>query len=151
MHVTRHPLIAARSLAKVPPDETIIQRLEASYASLAARSSTLALSLHDELSRERPEVRARLPRDLAALEAQLLSALDLVVRNLRAPDVIREQLADMGRSHRRAGVDPSQYPGLVAALVRAFARTDTEGWSDEIANEWRIALGLICALMSAEP
>lgn len=74
----------------------------------------------------RPELRALFPPAMDEQRDRLFRALTRIVESLAAPEEMASYLSQLGRDHRKYGVDPGMYDAVGEALVatlRAFAES----------------------------
>jgi NAD(P)H-flavin reductase/hemoglobin-like flavoprotein len=74
----------------------------------------------------RPELRELFPPAMDEQRDRLFSALNRIVESLSTPDEMASYLSQLGRDHRKYGVDPGMYEAVGEALIatlRAFAES----------------------------
>lgn len=150
MGLTRHPLSTAaalRDLAKLPPDEALIGRLERSFELVAADGDAFARRFYDRLFAGHPHLRALFPTDLSEQRRKLLATLRMVVVNLRSPEVVQLALHALGRQHATYGAHSAEYEAVVAAAVGAMGETAGKVWTIELQADWTSALRLVGEIM----
>ena len=114
-----------------------IDRVRRNYALLAPHLGQITSRFYDELFTALPETRALFDGDMAVQQRHLAAALALIVRNLDRLDLLEEPLRDLGAGHARAGVRPHHYAPVRDAMLRAIAAVAGDGWTSELADDWR--------------
>ncbi|MFC4453618.1 globin family protein [Deinococcus sonorensis] len=96
-----------------------------------------------------PELRRLFPHDLAGQGRKLMTALGLVVRGLRAPEVILPVARDLGRRHRGYGVRDEHYAVVGDALLWTLERGLGDAFTPEVRAAWGAAYTLLSGEMRA--
>jgi hemoglobin-like flavoprotein len=84
---------------------------------------------------------------MAKQQKKLLSALVLVVENLRSPEALGPVLNTLGGRHVSYGAIANFYPAVGQALLMTFEEYLQEDWTIEVKQAWIDAYGAITALM----
>ncbi|SIR63869.1 FAD-binding oxidoreductase [Williamsia sterculiae] len=97
-----------------------------------------------------PELRDLFPAELTTQKAALLSVLDHVLATV--PDAATHEqlvqvLAQLGRDHRKYGVEERHYGWFFEALMRQFAATMGREWDDEYSAVTTQAMMLTTGVM----
>lgn len=74
--------------------------------------------------------------DMEKQQQKLVSALVLLVNNVRNPDLLAPMLWDLGARHKGYGVIEKHYPAVGAALLQAFEQYLKEDWTLEVQQAW---------------
>jgi hemoglobin-like flavoprotein len=130
-------------------DAVSTSRLQASYELVAPRMGRVTGRFFDELFSMRPETRALFTGDMAEQRRHMAAALALIVRNVAILDVLEQPLRELGAAHARVGVRPEYYPVVCDAMVRALAAELGEGWTAEVAGDWKDLLETVARHMLA--
>lgn len=152
MAISRHPLCpeqALTALGGVPLDQALIVRLEHSFARLAEEGPLLGRRFYECLFAAQPESRAAFPASLETAERELVAALQLIVANLRTPQVIRPRLQELGRRHAAGGIRRGHYGLALHCLLAAMAELRGTAWTTELERDWHSVLRLVADIMSA--
>ena len=122
--------------------------LEETFAALAPRGEELVERFYAELFRRYPGVRP-LFADVKSETQQrkLLSALALVVRNLRKPEALTKVLSELGARHRGYGAQPDHYPAVSDTLLDVMAEMAGELWTPQVHRAWADALQVVADAM----
>jgi hemoglobin-like flavoprotein len=103
-----------------------------------------------------PDVRGRLPVDLAEMEREFIAALAMIARNIDRIDVLEEPLMQLGAQLTRKGARPGHFAIARDALIESLAHASGPSWTDQLQRDWFLALTIVCeallrgALRSAE-
>ncbi|HEY3087288.1 MAG TPA: FAD-binding oxidoreductase [Jatrophihabitantaceae bacterium] len=84
---------------------------------------------------------------MAAQRDKLVSALGTVVSNVDNLDAVVPVLQQLGRDHRRFGAVAEHYPAVGASLLATLRYFLGPQWTEELANEWAAAYGLVAKVM----
>lgn len=122
-------------------------RIEQSFGRLAPRGPELVDRFFAALFARAPHVRALFPPNITAPKQKFLSALSLVVKNLRRPDALREPLVEMGRRHVGYGAEPAHYPLFRDTLVEVMSELAGDDWTGQLTSDWTSALNCVVAVM----
>lgn len=148
MRITRHPLLPATGgLRAIPADETIIERLESSFAA-AAQDGTLASRFFRRLVEADPALARLFPDDVGARARTLTVSLAAIVAALRQPEgLCTGPGAQRGLDPAR-GVDPLGDATVSRHLVAALAEALGDRWSAELEREWTRTFEIVGSLRS---
>lgn len=122
--------------------------LEQSFKAVAPKGEEFVATFYARFFETHPEFKPLFAAtDMAAQRKKLLSALVLVVENLRRPQVLFPALKDLGRRHADYGAKPEHYGAVGVALLDTFAVYLGEAWTPELKEAWVEAYGAILSLM----
>jgi len=122
--------------------------MEQSFEHIAALGADFAERFYAELFARFPNVKPLFASVAMARQQQhLMSALVLVIDNLRNPDVAESQLLELGRRHVGYGVVPSHYYAVVTTLLDAIRDALGERWTDEVQTAWTDGLQAVASVM----
>ncbi len=124
-----------------------VEMLESSFALLAPRADELADRFYDRLFRENPQLRAMFPEDMSGQKKKLISALALVVANLRKGDVLNEAVGALGVRHIDYGVKREHYPIVGRTLLASLGELAGDLWTPELEAAWADAYGALQAII----
>jgi len=129
-------------------DNLDIDILEQSFAALAPYGETLVARFYEELFNRYPQVKV-LFKNTTPDEQQrkLLSALKLVVSNLRNPTVLTQTLQNLGARHQQYGAVPGHYQAVASTLLDVMEEIAGPLWSSRVKNAWSNALQTIAQIM----
>ncbi|QBJ95942.1 flavoprotein [Rhodococcus sp. ABRD24] len=96
-----------------------------------------------------PHCRSLFPAGMDGQRAKLVAALEYIVRGLDDTESMLPFLAQLGRDHRKYGVEREHYAAAGNALLDAMRETDSdEPWSPDRDAAWRELVALITTTMS---
>jgi hemoglobin-like flavoprotein len=122
--------------------------LESSFQVVAPRADEFVKAFYDELFDLYPEVKELFSHvDMASQRKKLVSALVLVMANLRHPDRLESALLDLGKKHQGYQVVTWHYSLVGEALINTFASFLGSQWSMELEEAWKTAYGVIAETM----
>ncbi|HHJ13779.1 MAG TPA: PAS domain-containing protein [Gammaproteobacteria bacterium] len=128
--------------------EARIALLENSFALLSGQAEALVARFYERLFERHPGVRPLFAgTDLKTQQGKLLSALKLVVNNLRKPDVLQPALCELGRKHIEYGAEPAHYGAVAETLLECMAEFAGEAWTGETREAWTEALEQVAHIM----
>lgn len=109
----------------------------------------LTTMFYANLFRDYPDVREFFPVSMDAQRLRLYKSLGYIVGRLRAPGQLSPFLRELGRDHRKYGVNEAHYVAVGAALLEALRDSSPPGsWNEPTAAAWRTALHLVVTTMS---
>lgn len=109
----------------------------------------LARSFYAHLFAEHPEFRAFFPAAMDQQRERFVKALAWVFDNLDRDERVVPFLEQLGRDHRKHGVDGSHLRAGISALISAFRTfVGNEVWTDEIEAAWTATLDLVSDSMA---
>jgi NAD(P)H-flavin reductase/hemoglobin-like flavoprotein len=123
------------------------QRLKDNFAHVARQGDAVALFFYADLFVRDPPLRDMFPIGMATQRDKLLAALGYTVSRVDNLAELVPFLQQLGRDHRKFGIQAEHYPQVGASLVatlRYFSGTD---WSDELAADWTAAYGVVAKVM----
>jgi NAD(P)H-flavin reductase/hemoglobin-like flavoprotein len=94
-----------------------------------------------------PAARVLFPTSMATQREHMFAALSRLIWSLDSEPECAEQLARLGRDHRRFGVLDKHYEGFFAALRDTVAHSVGSDWTPETAGAWQVALDYCAAGM----
>jgi len=128
------------------PDYTILKRTLADAGPAADREMAYFYSL---LFTANPELRAMFPLAMDEQRRALSSALARCVWSIDNPPSLHEYLAELGRDHRKYGVQERHYQAFGETLAAALRLVNGPAWDQETAAAWHTAVSRICSVMAA--
>ncbi|MDJ0649572.1 MAG: globin family protein [Xenococcaceae cyanobacterium MO_188.B19] len=125
-----------------------IELLERSFEAIKPNADYFVNSFYKNLFAAYPEVKPLFKTtDMEVLKKKLLNSLVLVVENLRMPDVLEQELKDLGTRYVKYGALPKHYPLVGNALLITFKQYLGASWTPEIRQAWIDAYGVISQIM----
>ncbi|MGY0502109.1 globin domain-containing protein [Nocardia sp. FBN12] len=132
-------------------DSRTVALIRTTFKAVAAEeggSEKLSRAFYSILFTDYPGVRDYFPAAMDAQRDRLVQAISYALDRLEEPDKLLPFLAQLGRDHRKYGVQPAHYVAVANSLktaLREFA--GTEMWTDEVANAWDEGLATISGAM----
>jgi NAD(P)H-flavin reductase/hemoglobin-like flavoprotein len=123
-------------------------RLKDSFACLAAYGDEIALFFYSHLFLGHPELRGMFPVSMSGQRDRLLGALGRIVADVSNHENLVPFLRGLGRDHRKFGALAEHYPAVGASLLATLAHFSGAAWTQDLANDWAEAFGLIAAVMT---
>lgn len=124
-----------------------IQRIRASFATLAPHADAAMTAFYERLFEEHPGVRPLFPDDMTAQKKHLAAAIGLVVKHAEHLDAIAHTLRDMGVRHAGYGACPEHYGVVRDTLLTVLGESAGDAWSDTLRDDWADALNAVAARM----
>ncbi|MGA9873608.1 MAG: FAD-binding oxidoreductase [Rhodococcus sp. (in: high G+C Gram-positive bacteria)] len=128
-------------------DERTISLVRAGFKSVLAVENgpeLLARSFYAQLFVAHPEYRTFFPASMNQQRDHFVRALAHVFDNLDRTDRVEPFLAQLGRDHRKHGIDGSHLRAGAEALVAAFRTfVGNEVWTDEVEDAWHESLASV--------
>src|SRR4028118_1702699 len=125
-----------------------VELLEQSFEKIKPRADEFAASFYERLFTAHPELKPLFAKtDMEKQQRKLISALVLVVENLRSPEALGPVLNALGGRHIGYGVIPKYYRPVGEALLMTFEEYLQEDWTPEVKLGWTDAYRAITALM----
>lgn len=123
------------------------QRLKDNFAQVAQHGDAVALFFYSDLFLRNPRVREMFPVGMSHQRDRLLGALGRIVSQVdNLPDLV-PFVQQLGRDHRKFGVEALHYPEVGASLVATLRYYSGPSWSEELARDWTDAYNLISKVM----
>lgn len=128
-------------------DARTISLVRAGFKSVLAADdgpAHLARSFYAQLFVEHPEFRSYFPASMDEQRDHFVRALAYVFDNLDKDDRVESFLRQLGRDHRKHGIDGSHFRAGGSALIAAFRNfVGNEVWTDEIEDAWHRTLAFV--------
>ncbi len=125
-----------------------VEALEQSFAQIKPHATEFAASFYSTLFTDYPQVQPLFTHtDMNEQRKHLISALVLVIDNLREPDVLNDALKSLGAKHVNYGTIQEHYPMVGAALLKTFKSYLGDDWTPELKQAWMDAYQVISDIM----
>jgi methyl-accepting chemotaxis protein len=126
-----------------------VETLESSFELIAPQGETLVKRFYEVLFNRYPAVIPLFKNTTPdKQQAKLLGSLQLVVENLRDPDLLATVLTEMGVRHQAYGAEPAHYQAVNSTLLDVMQEIAGLAWTDQIQSAWTQALNLIAKVMT---
>jgi len=125
-----------------------VARLKQSWQLVAAHGDQVPLYFYSSLFLSHPETRQMFPTDMAGQRDRLVTALGHVVSHVDQVDQLVGFLQSLGADHRKFAVRAEHYPAVGEALLATLRHFLADQWTDELAQDWAGAYGLVAQVMT---
>ena len=124
--------------------------LEATFNAVKPRGAELTAHFYEQLFAQHPAVIPLFANvKIEEQQGKLLSALALVVANLRHPDVLVPALQGLGKRHVDYGALAPHYDAVGGGLLGSLAHVAGPAWTPEAAKAWGDAYAVAAGVMIA--
>jgi hemoglobin-like flavoprotein len=125
-----------------------IEVLEQSFASIKPHATLFVASFYSNLFTDYPQIQPLFVKtDMTQQQKHLMSALVLIIDNLRKPDVLKDALKHLGEKHVNYGTVREHYPMVGKSLLKTFKSYMGTGWTPEVEQSWTDGYEAIALLM----
>jgi NAD(P)H-flavin reductase/hemoglobin-like flavoprotein len=121
--------------------------LEENLRLIDDRSDRVVNYFYASLFAENPELRLLFPAAMDAQRDRLFRALVDAVRNIGQTAAFAPTLTQLGRDHRKYGVQTEHYASFGQALITALEHFSEDVWVPELQDAWVRAYGYIASTM----
>jgi NAD(P)H-flavin reductase/hemoglobin-like flavoprotein len=128
------------------PDYTILKQTLAEAGPAADRQMAYIYSV---LFTAHPELRAMFPLAMDEQRRALSAALARCAWSMDNPQSLHEYLGQLGRDHRKYGVQEQHYQIFGETVAAALRMLNGASWTEETAAAWHTALSHVCSVMAA--
>ncbi|MGD8558519.1 MAG: methyl-accepting chemotaxis protein [Gammaproteobacteria bacterium] len=139
-----------KTVKRSPPREPVlnVELLENTFSALAPYGEAIVERFYDELFNRYPQVRP-LFKNVSQQDQQrkLLSALKLVINNLRNPAALKDTLQKLGRRHQQFGAIEAHYEAVIRTLLDVLQEFAGKSWTKDVNQAWDDALNIISQIM----
>ncbi|GIJ76457.1 NAD(P)H-flavin reductase [Micromonospora phaseoli] len=125
-----------------------VSRLKQSWSLVAANGDQVPLYFYSTLFLAYPETRQMFPTNMAGQRDRLVNALGHIVSQVDQVDRLVGFLQDLGADHRKFAVRAEHYPAVGEALLATLRHFLGDQWTDELAQDWAAAYGLVAKVMT---
>ncbi|PXX65294.1 NAD(P)H-flavin reductase [Nocardia tenerifensis] len=128
-------------------DSRTVALIRTTFKAVAAEEGgpeKLARSFYAILFTDYPRVRDLFPAAMDVQRDRLVKAIGYALDRLEEPNKLLPFLAQLGRDHRKYGVQPAHYTAVAVSLKTAMrVYAGTEMWTDEVDRAWDEGLKII--------
>jgi NAD(P)H-flavin reductase/hemoglobin-like flavoprotein len=122
--------------------------LQESFALIDGNIDKVTSHFYALLFLEDPALRDLFPPMMDSQRDRLLTALVRVVHQSDDPRALAEYLEQLGRDHRKFGVQAAHYQTVWRCLLTALKRFARPGWSAEMDTAWSAAFQFVAGIMT---
>jgi methyl-accepting chemotaxis protein len=134
--------------AQEPDKKTDIDLVEESFSLLAGEGELIVQDFYQHLFNHYPELSALFDGiSTTGQQKKLLTALLLLVRNLRNPNVLQEYLLGLGSRHQSYGVVAEDYHKVADSLISVLKKRAGGHWTDAVESAWANTLSAVAQQM----
>ena len=139
---------AARTDTAKPKSSLNVELLETTFSALAPQGEHIVKRFYEELFSRYPDVKPMFANvSEQDQQKKLLSALKLVINNLRNPDVLTDALLQLGKRHKGYGAEESHYKAVATTMLDVLKEAAGDQWTNEVHQAWSDALQAISTTM----
>src|SRR6185437_10992946 len=124
-----------------------VARLKSSWGAVADFGDEVPQYFYSTLFVIHPQTRAMFPPSMAAQRDRLVGALGYTVANVDNLDELVPVLQQLGRDHRKFGVEAEHYPLVGEALLITLEHFLGEQWDHDLSQAWSSAYEVIAQVM----
>ena len=125
-----------------------VQTLEQTFKLMQPNIADVIHSFYNRLFTRYPKVLPLFQHTTQAQqEKKLLAALNIVMKNLRKPEVLVNTLLTLGERHNDYGALPEHYAAVASVLLDTFKEYTGDVWTPKVHDAWSSALETIAATM----
>ena len=85
--------------------------------------------------------------DMAVQKKALLGSLVFTVDHLDNEEKLTDFLFNLGARHSEYGTEEAHYPAVAQTLLKTFAHFFGDDWTEELEEQWTLALNFIASVM----
>ena len=125
-----------------------VQTLEQTFKLLQPNIKAVVQRFYNRLFSRYPKVRPLFEHTTQAeQEKKLITALNVVMKNLRKPEALVNTLLTLGERHHSYGALPEHYAAVASILLDTFKEFTGDVWTPKVHDAWSSALETIAATM----
>jgi len=132
--------------ARTDPDFAA-ELVEQSFSALAPQSGELVARFYQKLFTDYPEARELFSSDMREQKKKLLSAIKMLVSNLRNPEQLTPVLRTLGEKHQAYGAQAEHYTAVAETLLDVMAEMAGDLWTGEVQAAWEQTLSTVAEAM----
>jgi NAD(P)H-flavin reductase/hemoglobin-like flavoprotein len=135
------------SSVEEPTVDPAVAAIRSTFAIVAGAGDAVPGYFYGQLFARQPRLRALFPPAMDAQRDRLVKALVRIVESLTTPEEMAAYLAQLGRDHRKYGVDPAMYEAVGAALLATLRRFAGPAFTPAAEQAWTEAFAAVSTLM----
>jgi NAD(P)H-flavin reductase/hemoglobin-like flavoprotein len=135
------------SSVEEPTVDPAVIAIRSTFAIVAGAGDAVPGYFYGQLFARQPRLRALFPPAMDAQRDRLVKALVRIVESLTTPEEMAAYLAQLGRDHRKYGVDPAMYEAVGAALLATLRRFAGPAFTPAAEQAWTEAFAAVSTLM----
>ncbi|MGH3918739.1 MAG: globin domain-containing protein [Pseudonocardiaceae bacterium] len=126
---------------------TMVRLIRESYEVIQPRAEEVVRFFYATLFAIAPATRELFAANMEVQHGRFLKALTYVVQKADQPDELLPFLRQLGRDHRKFGVQTQHYDLMGTALVTALKQYAGQAWTPQVEKAWSDAYNLIAKTM----
>ncbi|THA50357.1 globin domain-containing protein [Streptomyces sp. A1136] len=138
---------AASPPPQAPLSDHEIHLIKTSASVVAPVAEEMTVYFYAILFARYPEVRPMFPPGMDAQRGRLLRALLHIVDVVDDPENLVRFCGHLGRDHRKFGTLAAHFPAVGECLLASLARYAGPAWTQDIADAWTKAYGVVSQVM----
>jgi len=128
-----------------------VDLLERTFNALAPSGEKLVKRFYQELFKRHPDLKPMFGNSsISTQQKKLLSALKLVISNLRKPQILEDALMELGAKHESYGAIAEHYDAVAETMLDVLEEFAGDLWTLEVHDAWSDALSLVAKTMLKE-
>ncbi|MEM8793343.1 MAG: globin domain-containing protein [Pseudomonadota bacterium] len=124
-----------------------IELIRRSHDQVREQLDEASSAFYDNLFEVSEEIRAMFRGDMQDQGMRFMTAIEVIVHALDAPEELERTLQGLGAGHAALGVEPAHYAIMNDVLIDTLAQFAGETWSADTEAAWRKALGEVAGRM----
>ena len=121
--------------------------LNESLAVVTSSAEDVTSYFYARLFIENPQLRSMFPLSMEVQRDRLLKSLIHIVQEIDNPELLMPYLQQLGRDHRKFGVQPTHYDAVGHAFIAAVREYSGDTWSQAVEDAWWRAYALAARAM----
>ena len=126
-----------------------IELVQSSFAKVAPIAEQAAAMFYDRLFEIDPSLKSLFHGDMTAQGKRLMAMIEAAVNGLDDLDTLVPVVQDLGRRHRRYGVQDSHYNTVARALLDTLEKGLGEAFTKETREAWTAVYTVLSTTMIA--
>ncbi|WP_139320856.1 globin domain-containing protein [Saccharomonospora sp. CUA-673] len=126
---------------------TMVRHVRESWQECEPYTPEVAQFFYGMLFTLAPEARDFFPIHMDVRSGKLVRAIVNILQSVDRPDDVAPYLVQLGRDHRKFGVQPHHYEAIGTALLAAVKRQLQDSWTPEVERAWAEAFTIVARSM----
>src|ERR1700761_8504860 len=141
------PTAAEPVVSSSPLTDPAVVAIRSTFAIVAEAGDAVPGYFYGQLFARQPRLRNLFPPAMNAQRDRLVQALVQIVESLSTPDEMVTYLTQLGRDHRKYGVDAAMYEAVGAALLATLRRFAGPAFTPAAEQAWTDAYAVLSTVM----
>ncbi|MBB3049825.1 NAD(P)H-flavin reductase/hemoglobin-like flavoprotein [Prauserella isguenensis] len=126
---------------------TMVRHVRETWREIEPYTPEVAQFFYGMLFTLAPEARDFFPIHMDVRSGKLVRAIVNILQSVDRPDDVAPYLVQLGRDHRKFGVQSHHYEAIGTALLAAVKRQLGPGWTDDVERAWAEAFTIVARSM----